>query len=350
MKKKAIITGINGQDGPYLGKFLLNKGYKVYGLIQRHSNPNFENLEFLNIKNDIDLIVGDITDENCLSRIIQKIKPHEFYNLAAQSFVGKSWDLSKSTTEVNAIGVLNILNAIRNHSKYTRFYQASTSEIFGNSKDFVQSETTPFKPTSPYAVSKLYAYWMSVNYKDSFNMFCSNGILFNHESPIRGLEFVTRKITNGVSKIKLGLEKEIKLGNLKAKRDWGFAGDYVEAMWMMLQKDKPSNYVIATGKQHSIEDLIKLAFERVNIKNWKNFIKTDNKFIRPTDVNSLCGNYSKAKKELGWSPKTEFSKLVGMMVDADLKRNKLNIKKSDIIQRPQIFKFVKKRKSLKDIA
>ncbi len=350
MKKKAIISGVTGQDGPYLAKFLLSKGYKVYGIVQRHSNPNFENLEFLDVINEVDLIVGDVTDETCITRIIQKIKPHEFYNLAAQSFVGKSWDLSKSTSEVNAIGVLNILNAIRNNYKHTKFYQASTSEIYGNSEYKIQNELTPFRPTSPYAVSKLYAYWMCVNYRDSFNMFCSNGILFNHESPIRGLEFVTRKITDGVSKIKLGLAHEIKLGNINSLRDWGFAGDYVEAMWLMLQNEKPSDYVISTGEQHSIKDLIKLAFNRVKIKNWKDFIKIDNQFKRPSDVNSLCGDYSKAKRELNWQPNTRFNELVNIMVDADIKRNKLKQKKLIKETKPSIYRFVKRKGQIKNIA
>src|SRR6056300_887850 len=237
MSKTAFITGMTGQDGPYLAKFLLEKDYKVYGLVKRYSNPNFDNMDYLGVTDKIELITGDITDENCMNHLMKSLKPNEVYNLAAQSFVGASWDLNKLTTEVNSIGPLNILNAIKNNTPDTRYYQASTSEHYGNANtEGLQDENTPFKPRSPYGVSKLYAYWMTVNFRESYSLHASNSILFNHESPIRGIEFVTRKITDGVAKIKLGLAKDITLGNLAAKRDWGFAGDYVEAMYTMVQQ------------------------------------------------------------------------------------------------------------------
>src|SRR6056300_232722 len=241
MNKTAFVTGMTGQDGPYLAKLLLEKGYKVYGLIKRYSNPNLDNIKYLGIENDLELVTGDITDDSSVNHLIKSIKPNEFYKLAAQSFVGASWDLNKVTTEVNAIGPLNILNAIRMHSPNTRFYQASTSEMFGNSTTEFQNEDTPFTPRSPYGVAKLYAYWITINFRESYSLHASNGILFNHESPIRGKEFVTRKITDGIAKIKLGLDDKIVLGNLESKRDWGFAGDFVEAMWLMLQQNEPDD-------------------------------------------------------------------------------------------------------------
>ena len=242
MKKIAFVTGMTGQDGPYLAAHLIKHEYKVYGLVKRYSNPNLENLKYLGIENDIELITGDITDDSNMNHLVKSIRPNEFYNLAAQSFVGASWELNKTTTEVNALGVLNILNAIMGHNPTTKFYQASTSELYGNSNvNGVQDEATPFKPRSPYGVSKLYAYWMTVNFRESYSIHASNGILFNHESPIRGKEFVTRKITEGVAKIKLGIEKKLTLGNLDAKRDWGFAGDFVEAMHLMLQQKEPGD-------------------------------------------------------------------------------------------------------------
>lgn len=320
-QKTALITGILGQDGPYLAKLLLEKDYKVYGLIRRYANPNFSNTDYLEVTDKIDFISGDMTDEASMMNIIKTIQPDEVYNLAAQSFVGASWDQAKVTTEINSLGVLYLLNAIKLFSPTTKFYQASTSEMFGNShKDGLQTEETPFHPRSPYAIAKLYAYWMTINFKESYGMYCANGILFNHESPIRGMEFVTRKITDGVARIKLGLAKEIRLGNLDSKRDWGFAGDYVEAMWLMLQQEKADNYIVSTGETHSIRDFLDIAFKHVGIKDWKKYVKLDPRFKRPAELFSLHGTNGKAKKVLGWKPKVKFEKLVKMMVDADMKR------------------------------
>ena len=323
MKKTAFITGMTGQDGPYLAKLLLEKDYQVYGLVKRYSNPNLDNIKFLGIENDIELITGDITDENSMNHLVKSIRPNEFYNLAAQSFVGASWDLNKVTTEVNSIGPLNILNAIQSNSPTTKFYQASTSEMYGNSNGEMQDENTTFKPRSPYGVSKLYAHWMTINFRESYSIHASSGILFNHESPIRGKEFVTRKVTDGIARIKLGLQDKIVLGNLDAKRDWGFAGDFVEAMWMMLQQDEPGDYVISTGIQHSITDLLNIGFNHVGIVDWKKYIESDPRFKRPAELDSLCGDSSKAKKILGWKPKTDFETLIKDMVDVDLKRHTL---------------------------
>jgi len=322
--KKAFVTGMTGQDGPYLAKLLLEKGYQVYGLVKRYSNPNLDNIKFLGIENDIELITGDITDENSMNHLVKSIRPNEFYNLAAQSFVGASWDLNKVTTEVNSIGPLNILNAIQSNSPTTKFYQASTSEMYGNSNGEMQDENTTFKPRSPYGVSKLYAHWMTINFRESYSIHASNGILFNHESPIRGREFVTRKVTDGIARIKLGLQDKIVLGNLDSKRDWGFAGDFVEAMWMMLQQDEPGDYVISTGVQHSITDLLNIGFNHVGIVDWKKYIESDPRFKRPAELDSLCGDSSKAKKILGWEPKTNFETLIKDMVDVDLKRLQKN--------------------------
>jgi GDPmannose 4,6-dehydratase len=321
MKKTALITGILGQDGGYLAKLLLEKDYKVYGLIRRYSNPNFENLEFLGIQDQIDYVSGDMTDEASLINIIKSISPQEVYNLAAQSFVGSSWDQAKLTTDVNALGVLHLLNAIKFNSPTTKFYQASTSEMFGNShKEGLQTEETPFHPRSPYAIAKLYSYWMTINFRESYNMFCANGILFNHESPIRGKEFVTRKISDGVARIKLGLANEIRLGNLDSKRDWGFAGDFVEAMWLMLQQDTPDNYIISTGQTHSIREFLDIAFKHVGIDSWEQYIKIDPRFKRPAELHALHGKSDKAKKILNWESKVKFEELVKMMVDADMQR------------------------------
>ncbi len=321
MVKSALITGILGQDGGYLAKLLLEKDYKVYGLIRRYTNPNFENLDYLGIADKIEYVSADMTDEASLLNVVKNIAPDEVYNLAAQSFVGSSWDQSKLTTEVNALGVLYILNAIRYFSPMTKFYQASTSEMFGNSSENgIQTEDTPFHPRSPYAISKLYAHWMTVNFKESYGMFCASGILFNHESPIRGKEFVTRKISDGVARIKLGLADEIRLGNLESRRDWGFAGDYVEAMWLMLQQPKPDNFLISTGETHSIKDFLDLAFSHAGIKDWQKYVKLDPRFKRPAELFELKGKSDKAQKILGWKPKVKFKELVEMMVDADLKR------------------------------
>lgn len=320
MKKIAFVTGMTGQDGPYLAKFLLEKGYQVYGLVKRYSNPNLDNIKFLGIENDIELITGDITDENSMNHIIKTIKPEEFYNLAAQSFVGASWDLNKLTTEVNAVGPLNILNAIRINNPTTKFYQASTSEMYGNSDGTMQNEKTPFHPRSPYGVAKLYAYWITVNFRESYSIHASNGILFNHESPLRGIEFVTRKVTDGVARIAKGLSNTIVLGNLDSKRDWGYAWDFVEAMWMMLQKQEPGDYVVSTGEEHTIRELLEVAFAHVGITDWQKYVESDPRYKRPAELHSLCGDSTKARAELGWAPKTSFKELITLMVDADLAR------------------------------
>ncbi|MCS6956419.1 MAG: GDP-mannose 4,6-dehydratase [Patescibacteria group bacterium] len=320
-KKTAFITGILGQDGPYLAKFLLEKEYKVYGLIRRYSNPNFSNLDYLGITHNIDYVEGDMNDEASLLNLIRTIRPDEVYNLAAQSFVGSSFEQAKLTTEINALGPLYLLNAIKYFSPTTRFYQASTSEMFGlQHTNGYQDENTPFHPRSPYGVSKVYAYWITVNYRESYGLFTANGILFNHESPIRGIQFVTRKITDGVAKIKLGLAKELRLGNLEAKRDWGFAGDYVEAMYLMLQQKNPDDYVIGTGESHSVKEFVKLAFKSVGIFDWEKYVVIDPQFKRPAEVPNLKAKPDKAKKILGWSPKVSFEELVEMMVRADLRR------------------------------
>ncbi|MFZ3148267.1 MAG: GDP-mannose 4,6-dehydratase [Methanothrix sp.] len=321
MVKRVLITGILGQDGPYLAKLLLEKGYEVYGLIRNDPNPNLENLDYLNITNKIKFVLGDMRDESSLINFIKVACLDEVYNLAAQSFVGLSWDQAKLTTEVNALGTLYLLNAIKLYSPRTRFYQASTSEMFGYSgTNGIQTEETPFHPRSPYAISKLYAYWMTNNYKESYGLFCCNGILFNHESPIRGKEFVTRKITDAVARIKLGLTNELRLGNLDSKRDWGFAGDYVEAMWLMLQQSEPDNYIISTGITHSINDFLDIAFNHVGIKDWIKYVKIDPAFNRPIELHILQGKSDKARRKLSWTPKVSFEDLVRMMVDADLDR------------------------------
>ncbi|PIZ68914.1 GDP-mannose 4,6-dehydratase [Candidatus Roizmanbacteria bacterium CG_4_10_14_0_2_um_filter_36_35] len=321
MSKTALVTGILGQDGPYLAKFLLKKGYKVYGLIRRYSNPNFSNLDYLNVTNDVDYVEGDMNDEASLLNLIRGLHPDEVYNLAAQSFVKASFEQAKLTTEVNSLGPLYLLNAIKFFSPTTKFYQASTSEMFGlQHTNGYQDEKTPFHPRSPYGISKVYAYWMAVNYRESYGLFTANGILFNHESPIRGIQFVTRKITDGVAKIKRGLVKELRLGNLDAKRDWGFAGDYVEAMYLMLQQKNPDDYVVGTGKSHSVREFVEAAFKSVGINNWKKYVVIDPQFKRPAEVPNLKAKADKARKNLGWKPKLSFPELVEMMVKADLKR------------------------------
>jgi len=320
MKRTAIITGMTGQDGPYLARFLLERDYHVYGLVKRYSNPNLDNLAWLGIDQDVELLTGDITDDSMINNLVRTIKPQEFYNLAAQSFVGASWELNKLTTEVNAMGPLNILNAIKMHSSNTRFYQASTSEMYGNSDGNRQSESTPFHPRSPYGVSKLYGHWITVNYRESYGLYACSGILFNHESPLRGREFVTRKVTDGVARIKLGLTDHITLGNLDARRDWGFAGDFVEAMYLMLQQPEASDYVISTGEQHTIGDLCRTAFEHVGISDWHALIRSDPRFKRPAELHSLCGDSSRARKLLNWQPKVDFQTMICDMVDADLAR------------------------------
>lgn len=323
MAKSALITGILGQDGPYLAKFLLSKGYKVYGMTRRYSNPNFDNLDYLGITHKVEYVEGDLSDESSLINLVKTIQPDEVYNLAAQSFVGGSWHQAKLTTEINAVGVLYLLNAIKLFSPTTKFYQASTSEMFGlQHTDGYQDENTPFHPRSPYGISKVYAYWMTVNFRESYGLYTSNGILFNHESPIRGIQFVTRKITDGVAKIKHGLAKELRLGNLEAKRDWGFAGDYVEAIYLMLQQPKPDDYVVGTGENHSVAEFAELAFKYAGISGWKKYVVIDPTFKRPAEVPILKAKADKAEKVLGWKPKTTFPELVKMMVEADLKRYK----------------------------
>jgi len=317
MAKNALITGITGQDGSYLAELLYNKGYNVYGLVRRLSTPNTSRIEHL--LNNIELIQGDLTDQSSLNEAMRISQPDEVYNLAAQSFVGTSWNQPVHTGDVTGLGVVRVLEAVRHIIPDARVYQASSSEMFGKVQETPQTENTKFYPRSPYGVAKVYAYWTCVNYRESYGMHISNGILFNHESPRRGIEFVTRKITDGVARIYHGLESELRLGNLDAKRDWGYAGDYVDAMWRMLQKDEPGDYVIATGETHSVEEFVEEAFSIVGL-DWRKYVVIDPKFVRPAEVQLLLGDSSKAKRELGWEPKVRFKELVKMMVEADLKR------------------------------
>lgn len=322
--KKAIVTGITGQDGGYLANLLLSKNYKVYGLMKRYTAPNWENLDFLGIKDQIEFINGDLTDIGSLMPHVRNIQPDEFYNLGAQSFVGESWNQAHLTTEVNAIGVLNCLTAIKEFSPTTRFYQASTSEMFGNSNSQgIQTEETPFIPRSPYGVAKLYAHHITQNYRESYGMFACSGILFNHESPIRGIEFVTRKITDGVAQIVMGKKTELILGNLDAKRDWGFAGDFVEAMWLMLQQEQPEDYITSTGNQHTVRDVLDIAFKRAGVSDWSSYVRSDQQYMRPAELNALLGSSDKAKHQLGWVSKMSFKELIETMTDEDLKRHAL---------------------------
>ena len=322
VKKKALITGITGQDGSYLSEFLLSKEYEVFGLVRRTSILNFERIK--HIKDKIKLIFGDLLDQNSLINAIKESNPDEIYNLASPSFVPASWKQPVFTGEATALGVARMLEAIRAVNLKIKFYQASSSEMFGKVREVPQTEKTQFYPRSPYGVAKLYGHWITINYRESYNMFCCSGILFNHESPRRGLEFVTRKVTNTVAKIKLDLANELRLGNLEAKRDWGFAGDYVRAMWLMLQQDEPDDYAISTGITHSVRDLVKIAFDYVDLK-WENYVVVDPKFIRPAEVKSLLGESSKARKKLGWKPEVSFEKLIKMMVDADLEKVKNDV-------------------------
>ncbi len=319
MRKKTLITGVLGQDGPYLAKLLLEKDYKVYGMIQQNKTHNFYNTDYLKITHEIEFVTGDMTDESSLTQLIKKIRPDEIYNFAAKSSVGSSWTEAKLTTEVNALGLLYLLNVIKIFCPRTKLYQASTSEIFGNQKNII-TEKTPANPRSPYAISKLYAYWMTQTFKESYGLFCVNGILFNHESPLRGINFVTRKITDGVARIKFGLAEKLVLGNLEAKRDWGYAGDYMEAIWLMLQQKKPDDYIVCTGETHSVKNFLQTAFHYVGITDWKKYVKLDPKFKRPAELFENRGNPKKIKMKLGWKPKIKFEELVKMMVDADLKR------------------------------
>jgi GDPmannose 4,6-dehydratase len=318
--KKAIITGITGQDGSYLAELLLDEGYAVHGLVRRSSTESFERIEHLTDK--ITLHQADLLDQLSIIDVMKEVKPSEVYNLAAQSFVPTSWKQPVLTGEFTAIGVTRVLEAIRLlDPKGIRFYQASSSEMFGKVREVPQTELTPFYPRSPYGVAKVYGHLITVNYRESYGMYCCNGILFNHEGPRRGREFVTRKITEGVAKIKLGLAKELRLGNLDAKRDWGFAGDYVRAMWMMLQQPEPDDYVIASGETHSVREFVELAFGYVGL-DWQKHVVTDPAFIRPAEVDLLVGDPSKARKKFGWKPDVDFRGLIHMMVDADLKRLK----------------------------
>lgn len=314
--KKALITGITGQDGSYLAELLLGKGYEVYGMIRRSSTENFGRIE--HIRDKVKFLQADLLDQFSIVSAVKEANPDEIYNLAAQSFVPTSWDQPVLTGEFTALGVTRILEAIRHVNRDIKFYQASSSEMFGKVQEVPQKETTPFYPRSPYGVAKVYGHFITVNYRESYDIFGCSGILFNHESPRRGLEFVTRKVTYNAVKIKLGLQDTIYMGNLDAKRDWGFAGDYVEAMWLMLQNDKPDNFVIATGETHSVQELIEIAFNYLNL-DWKKHVKIDPKFIRPAEVEFLIGDSSKAKLQLGWEPKVNFEGLVKMMVDADYK-------------------------------
>lgn len=320
MTKAALITGVTGQDGAYLAKFLLEKEYKVYGTYRRLSTPNFWRLQYLGIFEKINLIPADLIDASSMVEAIKISEPDEIYNLAAQSFVGASFEQPIATGEVTGLGVTRILEAIRQINPKIRFYQASTSELYGNGKkDGSFNENDIFQPASPYSAAKLYGYWLTRQYREGYGIFACNGILFNHESPLRGLEFVTRKISNTVAKISLGIEKELYLGNLEAKRDWGYAPEYIESMWLILQQDEPDDYVIATNEANSVKEFAKKAFEIIDL-NWQKYIKVDKRFMRPQDVNYLRGDYSKAKQKLGWKPKVKFDKLVEIMVKEDLNR------------------------------
>jgi GDPmannose 4,6-dehydratase len=320
--KKALITGITGQDGAYLSEFLLNKGYEVYGIIRRSSSFNTHRIDHLfadpHENPKLKLIFGDLTDSSSLAEVIHSIQPDEIYNLGAQSHVRVSFDIPEYTGDVVGLGVQRILEAIRRTGSKARFYQASSSEMYGKVVETPQSETTPFYPRSPYGCAKVYGYWLTVNYRESYNVFGCNGILFNHESPRRGETFVTRKITRAATRIKLGLQENLFLGNLEAKRDWGFAGDYVEAMWLMLQQDKPDDYVIATGETYSVKQFLEASFSILDL-DWQQYVKIDKRYNRPAEVDLLIGDNSKAKKILKWEPKVKFNELVKMMIDADYK-------------------------------
>ena len=322
-QKKALITGITGQDGSYLAEFLLKKGYQVFGLTRRTSTVSYERIR--HIIEDVTIVQGDLLDQHSLTQAIQQTDPDEVYNLAAQSFVATSWNQPVLTGEVTALGATRVLEAVRLAKPSVKFYQASSSEMFGKVKEIPQTEATPFHPRSPYGVAKVYAHWITVNYRESYDIFACSGILFNHESPRRGLEFVTRKVSNAVARIHLGLQDEVRLGNLDSKRDWGYAGDYVEAMWLMLQQKNPDDYVIATGETHSVREFVELAFRVVGIKNWEKYVKSDKAFFRPAEVDFLVGDATKAKKDLGWKPKVTFHELIEMMVKEDIRAEKRRI-------------------------
>lgn len=323
MSKRALITGITGQDGSYLTELLLSKGYEVFGVVRRSSTESYERIEHL--RDRIQLFQADLLDQYSLIEALRQAKPDEVYNLAAQSFVPTSWSQAVLTGEFTALGVTKMLEAVRAVNPKIRFYQASSSEMFGKVLEVPQREETPFYPRSPYGVAKVYGHFITVNYRESYDLFAVSGILFNHESPRRGLEFVTRKVTDGVAKIKLGLANELRMGNLDAKRDWGFAGDYVEAMWLMLQQDAPDDYVVATGETHTVQELVEVAFERAGL-DWQKYVVIDPRFIRPAEVDLLIGDPAKAKAKLGWVPKTSFKELVHMMVDSDIARHTARLK------------------------
>jgi GDPmannose 4,6-dehydratase len=314
---RALITGVTGQDGSYLAELLLSKGYEVVGVVRRTSHHSYERIEHLLER--IQVVAADLLDQHSLTVVLQETRPDEVYNLAAQSYVPTSWTQPVLTGEFTALGVTRILEAIRLAHPQAKFYQASSSEMFGRVTETPQRETTPFYPRSPYGVAKVYGHWITVNYRESYNLYAVSGILFNHESPRRGIEFVTRKVTDGVARIKLGLAKEIPLGNLDARRDWGYAGDYVEAMWRMLQQPTPQDYVVGTGQTHSVRDLVEAAFGHVGL-DWRKYVKSDPRYMRPAEVDLLQADPTKAKRELGWSPNVKFPELVAMMVDADLER------------------------------
>ncbi len=315
--KRALITGITGQDGSYLAELLLDKGYKVYGMVRRASTENFERIE--HIRDRINIVQADLLDQLSLIELIDEVEPDEVYNFAAQSFVPTSWIQPALTGEFTALGVTKVLEAIKLVNRKIKFYQASSSEMFGKVIESPQTEKTPFHPRSPYGVAKVYGHFITVNYRESYDMFTVSGILFNHESPRRGLEFVTRKISDGVARIKLGLAKELRLGNLNARRDWGFAGDYVEAIWLMMQRKHPEDFIIASGKAHTVRDFARAAFDHAGL-DWKKYVKIDPALIRPAEVNRLLGDSSKARRILGWKPRVDFNGLVSMMVDADIAR------------------------------
>jgi GDPmannose 4,6-dehydratase len=311
----ALITGVTGQDGSYLAELLLDKGYRVFGLVRRTSHHSYERIEHL--LDRIEIVAGDLLDQHSLTVVLQETRPDEVYNLAAQSYVPTSWTQPVLTGEFTALGVTRILEAIRLAHPGAKFYQASSSEMFGKARESPQRETTPFYPRSPYGVAKVYAHWITVNYRESYGLFAVSGLLFNHESPRRGIEFVTRKVSDGVARIKLGLASELRLGNLDAKRDWGFAGDYVDAMWRMLQQPVPQDYVVGTGVAHSVRELVEIAFDRVGL-DWRKHVVVDPRFLRPAEVDLLLADPSKARTDLGWTPEVSFERLVRMMVDADL--------------------------------
>jgi GDPmannose 4,6-dehydratase len=318
VKKTALITGITGQDGSYLAEMLLEKGYRVVGMTRRTSTDVHERIQ--HIFEDVEFVSGDLLDQSSMTSIVDSVKPDEVYNLAAQSFVPTSWNQPVLTGEFTALGVTRVLEAIRHVNPKIKFYQASSSEMFGKVHEVPQKESTPFYPRSPYGVAKVYGHWITVNYRESYNMFAVSGILFNHESSRRGKEFVTRKISDGVARIKLGLQKELLLGNLDAQRDWGFAGDYVRAMWLMLQQPQPDDYVIATGRTHYVRDFCRIAFEAAGLGSYEQYVRTDPRFVRPAEVDLLIGDPSKAKRVLGWEPEVSFEQLVAMMVEADVDR------------------------------